>query len=169
MKSFKYIFSLLLMLAITTSFSQCSSAQKLEKHAPIAIGEVYAQKWAAGTKKGGSGINVYIPVANNSVVLDSIFFRGQKATLDFVNGNKDVYVGQFYNEENHSQDIILSSDMYEESKNKLPPLIKEAPFELNENECVISYLKNNETLYFKISNIKIKQPLHYPSAPPSRQ
>lgn len=169
MKSLKYISSLVLLLVLMVSFSQCSTAQKLQKEAPVEFGQVYAQKWVSGVQGGGSGINVFIPVDNNSVAFDSIFFRGQKAKLKFNESGQNLYIGRFRTEFNQKKDIILSSDMSEESKNKLPQLKEELPFELSENECVISYHKNNETLYYKISNIKIKQPLHYPSAPPNGQ
>ena len=70
---------------------------------------------------------------------------------------------------NQKQDIILSSDMKEEAKNELPQPIEEMPFEINDDECVITYRKGKRTFYYKISNIQMEQPLHYPSAPPKGQ
>ncbi|MBR9846987.1 MAG: hypothetical protein GYB35_13165, partial [Algicola sp.] len=109
MKCFKNILALIGMLVLMASFSQCSSAQKLQKRAPVEFGQVYAQKWVAGVKGGGSGINVFIPVKNTSVVLDSIFFRGQKAKLEFNKDKETFYVGRFQTPMNQKQDIILSS------------------------------------------------------------
>jgi len=152
-----------------TSFSKCSTAQKLQKEAPLSFGEVYAQTWVAGIKGGGSGINVFIPVEDNSVVLDSMFFRGQKVKMEFNKQVKLMYIGRFLTEFNQQKDIILSSDMKEESKNKSPILKEEMPFELNDDECIVSYIKGGKTLYYKISNIKMEQPLHYPSAPSNGQ
>ena len=171
MKCLKNIFFLIGMLVLMASFSQCSSAQKLQEKAPVEFGQVYAQKWIAGVKGGGSGINVFIPVEDTSIVLDSIFFRGQKTKLEFNNDDQTFYVGRFQTEMNQKQDIILSSDMNEEAKNELPKLKEEVemPFEFNDDECVISYRKGNQTLYYKISDIKMEQPLHYPSAPPKGQ
>lgn len=169
MKTIKYITSLLLMLILMTSFSQCSTAQKLQAKAPIEFGEVYAQKWVAGIKEGGSGINVFIPVNDNSIPLDSIFFRGKKVKMEFKKGDTIFYIGRFKTNANQQDDIILSSDMSEESKNRLPQPKEQIPFELKDDECVVSYRQNNKTLYYKISNIKMKQPLHYPSAPPNGQ
>jgi exonuclease VII large subunit len=147
------------------SFLQCSTAQKLQKDAPVEFGQVYAQKWVAGVEGGGSGIHVFIPVKDTSVVLDSMFFRGQKVKLEFSNGDQSFYVGRFRTHFNQKSEMILSSDMKEEAKNELPILIEKMPFEFNDDECVVTYQKGNQTLYYKISNIKIEQPLHYPSAP----
>lgn len=168
MKSLKRISSLIVMLLFMASFSQCSTAQKLQKKAPFELGEVYAQEWVAGIKGGGSGINVFIPVSDTSISLDSMFFRRQKVKLEFINGNQMQYVGRFSTEFNEPNDIILSSDMKEESKNKVPKLKKEMPFEINDDECIITYKKGDKTMYYKISNIIIKK-LHYPSASPNGQ
>ena len=165
MKLLNQISSILVMILLMAGFSNCSSAQKLQKKAPMGLGEAYAQNWVAGVQGGGSGINVFIPIENASIVLDSMFFRGQKVKLEFIKGEQDLYVGRFLTDFNQNQDIILSSDVKEESKNKLPNVKAEMPLEFNDYECIISYQKDNKTLYFKISNIKMVQPLHYPSAP----
>lgn len=169
MKLFKQISLFIGMLLLIAGFSQCSTAQKLEKTAPFDIKQVYAQKWAAGVQGGGSGINVYIPVEYNSISLDSMFFRGQKVRLEFIRGEQGLYVGRFLTDSNRNPDIILSSDMKEESKNKLPKFKTDIPFDIDDDECIVTYRKGDKTRYFKISNIKMEQPLHYPSAPPKGQ
>jgi hypothetical protein len=169
MKLLKKISSLFAMLMLMASFSQCSTAQKLQKKAPLEFGEAYAQKWVAGVQGGGSGITVFIPVENNSIPLDSMFFRGQKVKLEFIKRNQLLYVGRFSTDINQQKDIILSSDMKEESKNRLPKFKEEMPFEFNDDECIITYRKGEQTLYYKISNIKMKEPLNYPDASPNGQ
>ena len=59
--------------------------------------------------------------------------------------------------------------MKEESKNRLPIFKEEMPFELNADECIITYREGDKTLYYKISNIEMKEPLYYPSASPNGQ
>lgn len=169
MKLLKRISSLIVMFVLMASFSQCSTAQKLQQKAPIKFGEVYAQKWVAGVKAGGSGITISIPVDDISIPLDSVFFRGQKAKLEYIKGDQALYVGRFITDFNQTKDIILSSDMKEESNNRLPKLKEEMPFEFNDDECIITYNEGDKTMYYKISNIKMEQPLHYPSAPPNGQ
>jgi hypothetical protein len=169
MKSLHPILSFLTMLVLMVSLSHCTTAQKLQKKAPIEFGKTYAQEWVAGVQGGGSGINVFVPVKDTSITLDSMFFRGQKVKLEFIQGEQALYVGRFLTDFNQSKGLILSSDMKEESKNKLPKLKEEMPFEFNDDECIISYHKGNQTLYYKISNIKMERPVHYPSTPQNRQ
>ncbi|NRA93632.1 MAG: hypothetical protein HRU26_13300 [Psychroserpens sp.] len=126
---------------------------------------VYAQKWVAGVKGGGSGINVFIPVMENSIMLDSIYFRGQVAKLHFNKDPQPMYIGRFLTDFNQKADMILSTDMKEESKNRNLPLKQKLPFELLGNECVVSYSEGGKTMYYKITDIEIKDPAHYPSAP----
>lgn len=165
MKPFKNISILILVM---TLFSNCSSAQKLQKKAPINYDGVYFQKWVAGIQGGGSGINLFIPTSNElpkSVELDSIYFQGKVTLLEKIEGEKTLYVGRFITDSNQKRDAIMSSDSKEEYGNQTPMLKEKIPFELKDSECVVSYKEGNETKYFKIENIIEKQPQHYPSAP----
>lgn len=170
MNFIKRITFLLAMFILMASFSQCSSAQKLQKEIPVSIDEVYCQRWTAGIQGGGSGLNIFIPVSSKApIVLDSVYFRGQAAKLE-VKSNTQLYIGRFKTAINQpKQDVILSTDMAEEYNNQLPKKATKIPFELNDDECVVSYQKENKTLYFKITNISEKEALNYPSAPPNRQ
>lgn len=170
MTIFKRITYLFAMLILTASFSQCSTAQKLQKEAPLTYDEVYSQRWIAGIQGGGSGVNLFIPVTSQSeIVLDSVYFRGQASKLE-IRKDTALYIGRFQSEFNQpKQDIVLSSDQKEEYNNQLPKKSVEIPFELKDDECVVSYQKGDKTLYFKISGITQKAPLNYPSTPPNRQ
>lgn len=152
------------------SFSQCSTAQKLQQKAPTQFGEVYFQKWTAGVKGGGSGLNLFIPVMDKSVEFDSAYFRGQVVKLEIKETNKGLlYIGRFKTELNQpKQDLIMSSDSNKEYGNQLPSKAIDIPFELKEDECVISYIKDGKTLYYKIINITEKESLNYPSAPTNK-
>ncbi len=149
------------------SFSQCSSAQKLQKEAPAQFGEVYYQNWTAGVSGGGSGLNLFIPVMNTSVELDSVYFKGRASKLEMKNGNEILYVGRFQTDFNQPKDVVMSSDANEEYNNQLIKTDESMPFELKDHECVVSYTKSGKTQYYKISNIKEREPLNYPSAPPN--
>lgn len=170
MNIIKRITYLLAMFILMASFSQCSTAQKLQKELPVTLGDVYCQQWTAGIQGGGSGINLFIPVTSKSViVLDSVYFRGKASKLE-VKPNTQLYIGRFKTDFNQpKKDIILSIDPKEEHSNQLPTKAINIPFKLKDDECVVSYQKNNKTLYFKISNVTQKAPLNYPSAPPDRQ
>ena len=155
------------MLVFMASFSYCSSAQKLQKTAPVEFGEVYCQSWVAGVQEGGSGLNLYIPVKDTSIVLDSVYFRGKVAKLEFSSSNS-LYVGRFKTAVNQPKVNIFSSDPKEEYTNKRQQKEALIPFDLKDDECVVSYKKENDIKYYKISNVKQKEPLNYPRTPPNK-
>ena len=155
-----------------TSFSQCSSAQKLQKEAPVKFGNAYYQHWVAGVQGGGSGIILFIPTENSSlknIQLDSVYFKGKASKLEFKPNNPSLFIGRFSTKGNQRKDVIMSNKPYAEYGNEVPKEMTKIPFELKENECVVSYKEGDKTKYFKIENIVKKQPQYYPSAPPKKQ
>ncbi|MBO6605427.1 hypothetical protein [Psychroserpens sp.] len=164
----KRLFTSSILLLVMASFSQCSSVPKLQKEAPISIADVYYQEWIAGVQGGGSGINLFISVSDSDITLETVYFRGEVAKLEVKPSNPNQYIGRFKTEMNQPKDIILSSDPKEEYGNKMPQKKDKFPFELADNECVISYTVNDEIKYFKISNIKNKPVINYPSAGPKQ-
>lgn len=157
------------MFIAMTGFSQCSSTQNLQEKAPLDIGEVYCQKWIAGVEGGGSGLNIFIPTKDSSIKLDSVYFRGKASKLESTVQDGIMYIGRFKGEANQMKDIIISSEPNAEYNNPIPRLPKKIPFGLKDNECVISYKVNHKTNYFRVVNIKEKDLLPYPSAPPNKQ
>lgn len=139
------------------SFSQCNSARKLVENPPAGIGEAYYKTWAAGTREGGSGMNLFIPCVDlNTMQLDSVYFRGKVAKL-VPASNGEAYIGQFKKRDKYSNHIIMSNESGAEYGNQVPDLPKNIPFELEIDECIVSYLKAGKTVYFKISNIAHKK------------
>ena len=151
-----------------SSFSQCSSSKSLDKKAVVEIENAYCQAWTAGVEGGGSGMNLFLPVTDTSVELDSVYFRGRAAKLEWKKEVKQ-YVGRFKTEVNPKKDIVMHEDSRQEYGNELPKIESKIPFELKEDECVISYKKRDRTRYFKIGNIIEKQGIAYPSAPKVKQ
>ena len=166
MRTFKTILfstSMLLFMA----FSQCSNGQKLETKSPLEFGEVYYKKNPQAVKDLESVITLYIPIIreNNFIELDSAFFKGKSAKLIKSSNDKNLYFGRFIMKPAYTEDIILSSDIAEEHKNKLPVKESKIPFELLPNQCVISFIEAGQTKYYKISNIKEKRLKEVPMAP----
>jgi len=168
MKLLKQTFFLSAMLILMGSFAQCSTSQKLQSTAPMQFGDVYCQKWVAGIKGGGGGLNLFIRVTDNSIQLDSVYFRGEISKLEFKSGEFPTFIGRFENDFNQSKGVIISSDRNEEYNNKLPKKSVVIPFDLKDNECVVSYMKGDKRWYYKISNIEQKMPLNYPMATPDK-
>lgn len=158
------------------SFSQCSSSKEAAKQskfkfqdmAPFVIDNISCQRWTAGIKEGGSGIHMYVMFKSmkKDASLDSVYFRGLRGKVEV---GKMGYYANLKSELNKTNDLILSSDSNEEYGNQLTKTSTKMPFELNNNECVLSYSYKNERLYYKVSDIVEKQPINYPSTPPNKQ
>ena len=166
MRTFKTILfstSMLLFMA----FSQCTNGQKLETKAPLEFGEVYYKKKAQAVKDLESVITLYIPIIgeNNTIELDSAYFKRKSAKLIKSSQDQNLYFARFIMKPAYTEDIILSSDIAEEHKNKLPVKESKIPFELLPNQCVISFKESGQIKYYKISNIKEKRLKEVPMTP----
>ncbi|MFG6685385.1 hypothetical protein ACGK9U_02295 [Mariniflexile sp. HNIBRBA6329] len=148
-KSFIYLFFIGLVLA---SFSQCVSTNKLQTGSPLKLGDVYYQEDEAH-------ISIVIPIRSNpnNIVLDSVYFHGKEAKLEFVNDK--IYTGGFQPKNTPKSDIIMSNEPYAEYRNKVPEIPRKPRFQLKEDECMVSYKKGSDTKYFKIDKIKKKKKL----------
>lgn len=169
MKTLKTISFSTLMLIVMASFSQCSTVKKMQKNAPAKLGQVYCQKWIAGIEGGGAGLNIYIPTEDNSMQLDSVYFRGKAVKLELKNQNGIIYIGRFISDFNTKKDLIMSNEPNAEFGNEMPKMAQKIPFELKDNECVISYKEGITTKYFKVDNVVEKDLIPYPSAPQKKQ
>lgn len=163
MKSLQPILLVLLLLIAITSFFQCSSHNskttskvknqvEFQENLPIAITEVNFQNWASGLQEGGSGIHINIITTNTNthVVLDSIYFRGLTAKIE---PNKMNYFAR------------LSRSNTTNALSHQPKSDNKFPFDLKENECIISYRLNRKIYYYKVDNLVEKQAQYYPKAP----
>jgi len=168
MKLLKSILFLTFMLFILATFSQCGVSKKLETKVPLTIGDVYYQQWIAGVQGGGSGINIFIPIISNpkNIMLDSVYFQGKQAKLEYTNNN--VFIGRFESEISQKKDIVMSSDPYAEYGNEVPKISKKPHLQLLEDECVVSYKIANKVKFFKIEKINKKDVLKLMSAPPKK-
>lgn len=148
MKPFKNIL-LLMLLAMVLS---CASSKNMATQLPMELGTVYFQESSDYESKENLGITIFVPViANvNNLKFDSIYFRGQQASLKF---DKNVFVGQFKPLDDYKADLIMSNEPYAEYGNKVPRIATKRNLELGSYEALVSYIDGNKTNYFKISNI----------------
>ena len=147
MKFPKKLKCILFLLLVLSAFLTCSSAKKLQKEAPKTIGKAYYQNWVAGVHGGGSGTNVFIETKNKNSNLDSIYFHGKVAKLAKKPMNKKLFIGYFKSEANVQEFKV------KDSKSKAV-VAEDFPFDLKKNECVVSYIDNGKTKYFKIENLE---------------
>ena len=150
--------------------SQCGSTKQKEAmlvEAPFTVQTAYYQSWIAGMQEGGSGVNVYMSVSDlsSNIELKEGFFRNKVVQI---NQEDQMYVAKFLNATNSAQDLTMHSDVEEDAVNTPPAASKEAqfPFPLSDLEIGITFMDGDTLKYTKISNLKEKQQIAYPSAPP---
>ena len=161
MKTSRKLLKLLFLGLISVSFSQCASTMKLQKESPITFGEVYSKSWIAGVKGGGSGTNLFIETKTEGILLDSVYFRGKTSKLKTKPNNKFVFIGRFLSTSNTKKNLLS------EDSDDIRPEVKDFPFQLEDNECVVTYMHEGKINYYKISNIIERQTDALPmSAPP---
>jgi hypothetical protein len=143
---------ILSVLALIFSFSQCGST-KFESNPPFKITKVEYYNWVGGVP-GVRGTNVQINFKNKTtIVFDSLYFK-KRATK--IKTSTPLYIIANYNTSRKlASDIIVHLDIKKEVKNKVPTINK-IPFNLKENEAVLSYHENGEKKYIKIKNITKK-------------
>lgn len=154
----KYLFR----LCIVILFASCSSNNfKIEKEQPIQLKEAYFEQWTSGVKGGGSGLNIFLisegKTENKEVQIEGIYFNNSYTTLKFYQPNK--YQGHIKTKGNDTK-LVLGEDgknVNTETKQKEEKI----PFELKENEAVVSFLKEGKKKYFKITMVK-KEMQHLP-------
>ncbi len=157
------------MTFLLVSFSNCGSSQQsksisFEENPPFTISEIFSQDWVAGVKEGGSGTNVSITLSGMSddVQMEGIYFRKKMINATQRPNAKSTYLGYFKNDS--SRDIIMDENPVKESKNT--PL-GTFPFDLEQNEAVISYVMNGKTKYVRVTDIVEKPMIAYPSTNPN--
>lgn len=168
MKHIKIVIGLFSLSFLLLSISNCGSSQgdkkaKFEKNPPFNISEIYSQDWVAGVKEGGSGTNIHVSFENinEGVVIKDIYYKKNSATARQNGNSKKEFTAYL---KNSIKDRIMDSDPVKEAQN-VPQNI--SPFELLENEVVIGYTVQGQKQYFKISNVKKKPAIAYPSKNPS--
>lgn len=169
-KIFKSISLPFFLSIVIVGFSSCGGAQpsdraiSFEKNPPFKIKESYYQKWVAGTKEGGSGINVHLDfeTIQPNVVIRDIYFQNNILEVKNSGATPMSYVAHLTRD--LKNDIVMDIDPMKEAKN-VPP--KAFPFELKANEAVIGYSVGGEKKYFKIDNLVEKREIAYPQANPN--
>ncbi len=165
----RFILSILGVSFILLGLSNCRGGKtdndiySFNQNPPFGILEVYSQDWIAGIKGGGSGTNLFIIITElkEKVEIKDIYFRNKIINAQKDHNNSLLYLGYFKKENN--RDIIMDSDPIKEAQNTPPKIF---PFQLKENEAVISYLYEEELQFYKVSNIMEKDIIAYPETKP---
>ncbi|WP_341220262.1 hypothetical protein [Polaribacter atrinae] len=147
----------LTLLVLLFSFSQCGST-KFENKIPFTIHSAHYKNWTGG-QPGVHGINVQIQLKEKSNInFDSLYFRNKVAKVEFKNAT--LIIANYNTSNKKPSDVILHLDPKKEVQNKLPTQ-ETFPFELSENEAVLTYQANGKTTYYKIKEIKKRESKPY--------
>lgn len=151
-----------MILALALSLSSCSSQQKLVAEAPFEMGQATCQAWAGGRAESGTGLFLEIPILSedlDEMKLQQAFFRGKIADLTMENTEKGwMAKANFKNQNAEKPDMVMHSDSKKEVGNQPPQLKEKFPFELDSDQCVLSFLDGDTVKYYKVENIKEKKP-----------
>ncbi|CAM2854400.1 hypothetical protein [Flavobacterium frigoris] len=150
------------LILLAGSLSFCASKQENKIDFPQEIAAAYFQKINTGDSQARAGNDFYIEFdkpLKKGMALDKVYFRNQVAILE--KENDSVFVAHFY-EAPTNQDIILDSNPLKEYGNAAPVIVK-PKFDLKPNEAILQYKKKNKTAYYKITSVKEKPIILYPS------
>ena len=155
------VFASVILFAFYSCAGGKDTGYSFEQEPPFTIGTVYYQDWVAGVREGGSGTNVHIAIDSyaEDVTILNIFFSKRKEKAQNSLQNIDQYIGYFKNE--GRPDIVMSGDPVKEAQNTPPEAF---PFQLKNDEAVLSYLHNSEVKYVKLAQMERKPMIAYPSA-----
>ncbi len=158
MKRIKTAFSAIVFAIALSSTFQCAgqkatTIRTFELQTPFKAKPVVYQEWYAGIKVGGTGINVFIPVTEvkDGVTFNEVYFRNMK--------------GELVENEGKLTAILKNPSPYYTFKKAEKP--KDYPFDLKDNECVVSYTHNGKIKYHKIIRLNEVAGTYYEDGPPS--
>ncbi|MBT8384247.1 MAG: hypothetical protein KJO83_00900 [Bacteroidia bacterium] len=161
MKSFSIM---VISLFVFAFFTQCGSAQ-FDKNPPFTIYKAYYQDWFGG-QPGSKGTFVQIELAgpiSKDIVFDSVFFRKDVTKLDLnIIASMQTLKGNIISKSHEDRNIVMHSDPKEEMVNEVRGATIQNPFEISDNECVISYFIKKKKHYYKVENLKKEKPIYYP-------
>ncbi|TVZ56331.1 hypothetical protein OD91_1616 [Lutibacter sp. Hel_I_33_5] len=151
------------LLILTLTFSQCATT-KFDSNPPFKASSGSFNSWVGGVP-GASGIKVELALnADDKTDFKEIFFRNKIGTLQTSTSNgKTILVGHISTAKRNN-DLTLDSNSVKELKNQAPET--KFPFELKDNEAVISYMVGDKIKYLKIEHLKEQRTIFYPSAKP---
>ena len=155
----RLLFSFLILITIT-GCNGIKNQYKIEKKAPIDLKEAHFERWVSGIKGGGSGINVFLQLdtakSSNEIELKGIYFRKKYAVLE--NQGDHAFRAYIKGGPNWKKIETITMGPEKQKKEEVTETKEEFPFQLNENEAVISFLHRGQLKYTKIQ-LKKKQGL----------
>ena len=149
----KFIGIGLITLLSITFFGCCASKAKAQNEHPFKVLEAtYAN--SVGEQTDLVVTTLKITVNNKEIKLDSVYFRNHKAPLKRMESDENYVFAGSFTTSNTPHDYILDSDPKQEFGNKPPVTVSKLPFEIKENEAIVSYFYKDKINYYKILEVK---------------
>ena len=142
----KYFLQIVALTAVVL-LSCSGSKEGVQNKFPQKIESVYFKKWFGGRPETGYGTNLFLKFEkplNPSIQLLKIYFQNRETP--FSRQENNTYIASF---------ITKPTYDWEPKKNEVPRFI------LKENEAVLEYATNGKIMYYKITNIKEKDPDYF--------
>jgi hypothetical protein len=152
----EFVKRFIIVVVIVFTFSFCASNNAMKMKFPQEIATVYYQTRKDTNQSKLDSVIFFIEfkeALSQAINLKKLYFGKQEAVVKKVSDKN--YVTHFL-QSAEMQDLIFDGDGKKEYGNKAPIIVK-PKFELNQDEAVLEYVKNNETLFFKFIGIKEKQ------------
>lgn len=155
---------LLGIILFAISFSQCACV-KFDQKPPFTVTNATYTNWVGGVP-GVSGTNVvFYYTSKAKITFDSIYFNGRKTKAELKKDAKGTMVVGNFSTSKRNNDLQLHNDPKKEFGNKAPEKADEIPFELKENEAVISFKEGDKIKYYKVENLTKRSAPKIPQAP----
>ena len=145
---------------LVLSFISCTTSKNI-KNPPFTIVKATYINWYGG-QEGVSGIRTEIEIADLKEKIDFkyLYFKNKKETLITLT-KKGIVLTSNINTSTRQTSLQMHRDPKKEYGNSLPISKTKFPFELKENEAVISYILNKKEYFYKLELKKGKN-LFYP-------
>jgi hypothetical protein len=148
---------LLTVFLMVLSFTQCNTL-KYVNHPPFKITGATFNNWVGG-RPGVSGIKVNITYqSEGKIAFEQLYFYHRSVKIEMITvKGKSYLIGQF-NTSTREEELFLEGDTSPKTVTKLPKI----PFNLKDNEAVLSYKEGTTIKYYHIKNIKKTKTIIYP-------
>ncbi|MHB1146109.1 MAG: hypothetical protein ACYC01_00785 [Lutibacter sp.] len=141
---------------LSLAFFGCGASKvKAQNEHPFKVLNATYTNWI-GDQPDSTVTTLKIIINNPEIQLDSVYFRNHSFAIKRVDSIENpLFIGSFTTSKT-PHDYILHSDPKQEFGNKPPVTVSKTPFELANNEAVVSYFYKDKINYYKILEVKEK-------------
>ena len=156
---------MLSILTIIFGFSQCGSL-KFKDNPPFIITSATYVDWVGG-QPGIKGTNVKINYTSDTdIKFENVYFQNRITKLQTKKAISGKLVIGYFSTSTRQNEIVLDANPVKELNNPIPETQK-FPFDLKENEAVISYRIKGKIKFHKIKSLNKEKFISFPS--PAKQ